>query len=177
MIVERRTAFSCPWLDVVAKRVDLGPPRGEEVFWSVATPSDYTAVLAVTDDGLVPLVRLFRPALEAYVLELPSGAVDPGEAPDVAARRELLEETGCAADEIVSLGMLFVDSGRMQTRQWGFFAPAARRGAAEPHGDEQLELLFVPPEQLRGLLSGGELRLAPHVAIVCLALAAGHLAL
>jgi ADP-ribose pyrophosphatase len=176
LIVARSVEYSCPWLDVVAKRVLLPPPRGEETFYSVRT-GEYCAVLAVTEDGCVPLVSQFRPAVERDVLELPSGAVEPGEEPADAMTRELLEETGCAADEMILLGALHTDSGRMETRQWAFFAPAVRRGAAEPDTDEQLELRFVDHRELRALVARGELRMAPHVAVLCLAVAAGHLEL
>ena len=176
-ILASAVEYSSPWLEVVAKRVLLAPPRGEEVFYSVRTTGDYAAVVAVTEEGRVPLVRQFRPAVESVVLELPSGAVDPGERPEAAIRRELLEETGCLARDVVSLGALYTDSGRMQTLQWGFFAPGVRAGAAEPHGDEQLELLFVDEEELRDLVRSGELRMAPHLAILALAVASGHLRL
>jgi ADP-ribose pyrophosphatase len=174
-ILRRRVEYSCRWLEVVAKRVRLDPPRGEETFYSVRTTNDYAAVVAVTEDGNVPLVRQFRPAVEDSVLELPSGAIDPGEEPEAAIRRELLEETGCEARDIVTLGVLHTDSGRMETRQWAFFAPGVRPGAAEPERHEQLELTFVERSALRELVATGELRMAPHLAVVCLALVGGHL--
>jgi ADP-ribose pyrophosphatase len=175
-ILERRVEYACPWLEVVAKRVRLDPPRGEETFYSVRTTGDYAAIVAVTEDGRVPLVRQFRPAIEDSVLELPSGAIDPGEEPEAAMRRELLEETGCEAREIVTLGVLQTDSGRMETRQWAFFAPDVRAGAAEPDlTHEQLELTFVDSTHLPGLVARGELRMAPHVAVICLALVTGRL--
>lgn len=175
MILARSVEYSCPWLDVVAKQVLLPPPRGEETFYAVRT-GDYCAAVAVTEEGRVPLVSQFRPAVERDVLELPSGAVDPGEEPAEAMRRELLEETGCEAGELILLGggPLHTDSGRMETRQWAFFAPGVREGAAEPLTDEQLDLRFVDRAELRRLVAAGELRLAPHLAVLCLAAAAGH---
>lgn len=172
-VVDRRVEYTCPWFDVVVKRVDM--ERGREDFYSIETPNDYTAVLAVTDDGRIPLVRQFRPAVEESVLELPSGAVDHGETAEAASRRELLEETGCEAGEFVALGTLHVDIGRMSTQQWGFFAPAARVVRDGPVGDEELELLFVSPAELRGHVAAGEFRHALHVAVVGLALAHGRL--
>jgi ADP-ribose pyrophosphatase len=162
---------------VVSKVVDLGPPRGRERFWSVRTAYDYAAVLAVTEDGRVPLVRQFRPAVEEHVLELPSGAVDEGERPEDAIRRELLEETGCQAGELVALGSFFTDTGRMETRQWGFYAPGVRVVRDGPETDEPLELLFVPIGDLRGLVTRGELRICPHLAILGAALLQGRLEL
>jgi ADP-ribose pyrophosphatase len=174
-ILARTVEYACPWLEVVSKQVRLDLPRGEETFYSVRTNADYAAIVAVTEDGRVPLVRVFRPAVEDAVLELPSGTIDPDEEPEAAIRRELLEETGCEAHEIVTLGVLHTDSGRMETRQWAFFAPDVRAGAAPPKGDEQLELAFVERAALPGLIASGELRMAPHVAVVCLALVQGHL--
>jgi ADP-ribose pyrophosphatase len=174
-VVARHVEYTCEWLDVVVKDVDLGPPRGRERFWAMRTTSEYTAVLAVTEDGRVPLVRQFRPAVEEFVLELPSGAVDPGERPEDAVRRELLEETGCAAAEIVPLGSFLIDSGRMETRQSAFFAPDVRVVADGPQTDEPLELRFVDVRELLRLVTSGEFRLLPHLAIVAIALLRGHL--
>jgi ADP-ribose pyrophosphatase len=176
-ILGERVEYRSPWLDVKVKEVDLGPPRGREEFWSVGTGHDYVAVLATTEDGLVPLVRLFRPAVDEVVLELPSGAIDRGETPEEAIRRELLEETGCEANEVVSLGTYFTDSGRMETLQWAFFAPRVRAGVAEPHEDEGLELLFVERAELRESVLRGEFRMAPHLAIIGAAVLHGRIEL
>jgi len=161
---------------VVEKDVDLGGRRGVETFWSVRTGS-YAAVLALTADLRIPLVRQYRPAVETAVLELPSGAIDPGETPEAAARRELLEEAGCEAGDLELLGQLHVDSGRLETQQWAFFAPGVRVVAGRPSGDENLELTFVTLGELEDLVTLGEFNLALHVAIVGLAVLSGRLAL
>jgi ADP-ribose pyrophosphatase len=175
-IVDRRLAWESPYIRVVEKDVDLGGPRGVETFWSART-GRYAAIVALTDDGRIPLVRQFRPAVETDVLELPSGAVDPGEAPDVAARRELLEETGCEAGDLALLGQLHVDSGRLETQQWAFFAPDVRIINDRPTGEEDLELLFVTPAELKRSIVEGEFNLSPHLAMIGLAVLSGRLAL
>jgi ADP-ribose pyrophosphatase len=175
-ILDRRLAWESPFVRVVEKDVDLGRRRGVETFWSVDA-GRYVAVVAVTPDGRIPLVRQYRPAVETDVLELPSGAIEPGESPEAAARRELLEESGCEAGELVPLGWLHVDSGRLETQQWAFFAPDARVVNEHPTGDEELELTFVNPAELRDLLLSGEFNLAAHVAMVGLAMLSGRLTL
>jgi ADP-ribose diphosphatase len=132
-------------------------------------------LLAATKDRRVPLMRLFRPSADALSLELPSGHLEPGESPADAARRELLEETGCRAGELVPLGELFVDPGRLQTRQEGFFAPDVEVAAAAPSGEEDLELVFVELGQLRDLVAPGELRHASQLGTVASALVRGLL--
>ena len=169
-------AYESPYVDVVEKDVELGGERGVETFWSVRTAA-YAAILAVTEDGRIPLVRQFRPAVETHVLELPSGAIDPGETPAEAARRELLEETGCQSRELIPLGRLHVDSGRFETQQWAFFASEVRIVDGAPSSEEDLEVLFVRPHELRPAIVSGEFNLSAHVAIVGLAVLSGRLAL
>jgi ADP-ribose pyrophosphatase len=174
-ILARRVEYRSPWLEVVAKDVDLGPPRGVERFDAVAT-TEYAAVLAITPSGRIPLVRQFRPAVESRLLELPSGGVDPGESPEEATRRELLEETGCRAEELELLGWLHTDPGRMETRQWCYFAPGATRVAdGGGVGGESLELSFVSVPELLRLVAEGGIRTGLHLALIAIALARGRL--
>jgi len=175
-ILDRRVVYASPWLEVVTKELELSPERGRETFWSVRS-GEYVAVLAVTEDGRIPLVRQYRPAVETVVLELPSGAVDPGESPEAAIRRELLEETGCEVRELLQVGVFHTDSGRMETRQWAYFAPSVRVVRDGPTGDEPIELLFVGQDELRGLIADGSFDMAVHLGVVAAAVASGEFAL
>lgn len=172
-IAGRWIEYERPWLSVEAKDVRRGDVN--ETYYSVRT-HDYAAVLAVTTDGAIPLVRQFRPAIEARSLELPSGLIEPGEDPADTVRRELYEETGCRAGELQPLARMHLDSGRMQTIEWAFFAPGAERVAAGPSGEEpDLEVVFVAPCELRQLVRTGEFAMAAHVAVVGAAIVAGVL--
>jgi ADP-ribose pyrophosphatase len=165
----RRVEYERPWLAVEAKAVRRdGAPA--ETYYSVRT-HDYAAILAVTEDGRIPLVRQWRPAIEADSLELPSGLIEPGESAERCVRRELLEETGCEAGEVEELGCFYVDSGRMQTEAWAFFAPSVKIVNAEPTGEEHgLEVVFVSPGELRRLVVDGTFRMAGHLAVLGVAL-------
>lgn len=174
-ILERRLAYESPYVEVIEKEVDLGGERGVETFWSVRT-GGYAAVVAVTEDGRIPLVSQYRPAVEAHVLELPSGMIEDGESPAHAARRELLEETGCQCDDVLPLGRLHVDSGRFETQQWAFFAPGAQV-VGVPRADEELSLRFMLPSELQASILAGEFNHSAHVAMVGLAFLSGRLPL
>jgi ADP-ribose pyrophosphatase len=72
-------------------------------FFVIENP-DWVNVVAVTKNSEVVLIEQFRHGIEEVVLEIPGGMIDTGEAPETAARRELLEETGYSAAEFVFLG-------------------------------------------------------------------------
>ena len=58
---------------------------------------DYIAIVAMTPDGKIPIVRQYRPAVEGFTWELPAGMLEQGEDAADCCRRELLEETGLKA--------------------------------------------------------------------------------
>lgn len=68
------------------------------------------AVLALTPDNQVIVARQFRPGPERIMDEIPGGWVEPGEGKEVAAARELLEETGYRAEKIAFLGTAHYDA-------------------------------------------------------------------
>jgi ADP-ribose pyrophosphatase len=157
--------------------VRLSQDHAVEAFYTVEI-NDWAAVLAVVEDGRIPLIRQYRPAVERFLFELPAGAIREGEDPEEIARRELLEEAGCTADELVPLGAVFPDSGRLTSRAWTYFAPAARVvSAPRSHPDEPLDLVFVRPERLGELMAAGEFASAGHLAAVSLALLRGGISL
>ena len=73
------------------------------------------------------MVRQYRHGAGQLTLETPGGLIDPGETPAEAAARELLEETGYAADEIVSLGAVNPNPALFSNRLHGFLARGAQR--------------------------------------------------
>ena len=145
--------------------------------YSIST-LDYVSVLAVTKNGTFPLVRQFRPAIEEFTLELPSGHVDQGETPDQAARKELHEETGFVANELILLGNLSPDTGRLGNRLWCFFAPrVARDPAVEFKAQPDIEPL-VYNRSLRDLiLAEPAFSSALNRATILMAVAGGHIEL
>lgn len=76
-------------------------PKGNTAVWDFIYHKGAAAVVAVTKEGKLLLVRQYRNALERYTLELPAGAVDYAEEPkEECAARELEEETGYKAGKI-----------------------------------------------------------------------------
>jgi ADP-ribose pyrophosphatase len=168
--IKTEVVFTTPWFEVVGKTM-----RAEEdPYYSLRLP-EYVAVVATTEDERVLLVRQYRPAIEQYTLELPSGLVDPGEDFAETARRELLEETGYAGS-VEPLGRLFVDSGRLNNRIWSFRAKDVR--AVEGFLPEPgIEVLTYSYDDLWQAIRDGSFALSHHVGILMQAVLSGTLSL
>lgn len=162
-------AFTTPWFQILAKTMK----EGEEPYYSLRLP-DYSAIVAITEDGQILVVRQYRPAVERYTIELPSGIVDPGEDPGETARRELLEETGYQADAVEVLGPMEPDTGRLGNQIWSCVATGVRRlPGHEP--EEGITVLTYSPAQLARATAAGEFSQALHVAILMMAVLRGKL--
>jgi ADP-ribose pyrophosphatase len=159
------------WATVVEKQVQFAEDQAPEVYHCL-TQADYVGIIALTADGLVPIVRQFRPAVEGFTWEFPAGTLEPGETPEAAARRELHEETGFVADELVSLGPLLPDTGRLDVHAYGFFARASR--ALEPVTLEAgLEVRLVSIAELRTMIRQREFAHLIHLGLYAAALVDG----
>jgi len=147
--------------------------EGEAPYYTLRLP-DYAAVVALTEEERVLIVRQYRPAVDRYTLELPSGIVDPGESPGQSAGRELLEETGYQAGEVEVLGSMEPDTGRLGNRIWACVAQRARKveGAVPEEG---IEVTTWSVEELVQATIDGRFDHALHVAIVWLARLKGKL--
>src|SRR5665811_307134 len=92
-IRSRRTTTVSPWMDIIEREVEFAAGSEPQTYHAVGQ-MDYLAIVALTPDGRIPIVRQYRPAVEAFTWELPAGLIEQGEEPAAASSRELLEETG-----------------------------------------------------------------------------------
>ncbi len=97
--VKRELAYQGKILNVYKDYMAL--PNGHTAVWDFVEHKGAAAVVPVTDEGKILMVRQYRNALERNTLEIPAGAVnDLGEPKELCAARELEEETGYQADHL-----------------------------------------------------------------------------
>lgn len=102
------------------------------------------AVVAVDAEERICMVRQYRHGIADFLWEIPAGKLDPGEAPEKCAVRELAEETGIMARRWSSLGLYLPAPGIFTEVIHLFLAEELEVGAAKPDADEELELAWVP---------------------------------
>ena len=91
----------------IHKRQSASPVTGKEHPFYILSTWDWVNIIALTEDGKIPLVHQYRHGSEDFSLEIPGGAMDPKDGHALeAAKRELLEETGYEAGEWHSLGKI-----------------------------------------------------------------------
>ena len=118
-------------------------------------------------DPAILLVRQYRHAIGEVALELPAGAIEPGETVLEAALRELAEETGYRAESVESVGKFYADPSRITNAGHVVVASGvARVGDPKPDLSEELEVVVVPTGMLQTLIESGELAHATHVAAI-----------
>jgi len=140
--------------DIEQMRVEIGS-RGSHTFQIIRHPGG-AGVLPVHDDGSVSLIRQLRPAVDAFLLEVPAGRLGPNEPPILCAGRELREETGLFAERLLSLGTIHSSPGVFDEIIHLFAATGISQGEAAPEDDEDIEVIRMPfTEALAMAAQGG----------------------
>jgi 8-oxo-dGDP phosphatase len=138
-------------------------PEGGEVEREIVGHDDAVAVVAVTADGEVVLLRQYRQAVRGYVLEIPAGTLDvEGEEPREAAARELAEETGYHASDLEHLVTFDNSAGWTDERTHVYLATDVRLdgtpdGFEAEHEEADMSLVHLDLAEAIGLARRGEL--------------------
>ncbi|NWF63834.1 MAG: NUDIX hydrolase [Chloroflexi bacterium] len=132
---------------------------------------NWANVVALTKNNEVVLVRQYRHGVKELSLEFPGGIVDDAEDPLEGARRELMEETGYSAGEIIEVGRIYPNPAIQHNTLFCYLA-ADVEPTGKQHFDEteELEICLVPLDELLNMVKRGEFKHALHVAVLFKAL-------
>jgi ADP-ribose pyrophosphatase len=176
-IVAVQKDLSIPYFEQIQKSVISPYHPGHQIYYSIKPP-DYVAILALTPENKLVIVKQYRPAVEDYTYELPSGHIDSGETPSQAIIRELKEETNCIANDVVLLGETIPDTGRLENRQWAFYSnDLVVNEFPEPEENEGIEVSLVTPDEFVKMIANGEFKHALDLCVIALAISQRYLKL
>ena len=133
----------------VSRMLARSPRTGEShPFYRIDSP-DWVNIVPVTPDGDIVMVKQFRHGLSDFTIEIPGGMVDPGETPGAAAARELLEETGYRAADVVPLGGVNPNPALFGNTLHAFLGRKVERVAeVRNESTEETQVVIVSPAEL-----------------------------
>lgn len=168
--IRRESVFSGgPIREVAVERVRL--PDGRELpdYFQVEM-ADFALVFATAEHGRVMMLRQYKHGLRRVCLAFPGGALGEGEDPLAAARRELLEETGCVSEDWSSYGSFVTNANQRCNVAHLFRADRCRRIASPTAPDiEAPELVMLGERELLQRETLQQIGLATHVALLSIA--------
>ncbi len=135
------------------------PRTGQAHTFFVLESPDWVNVIPLTPQGTVIMIYQYRHGTEEVTLEVPGGMVDEADGdPAVSAARELGEETGYAAEEIVHLGTVAPNPAFLDNRCHSYLARNVQR-VAEVHldGAEDIAFVEIPLADIPGLIRAGKI--------------------
>ena len=143
MIFEEKTItseklFEGRIIDLRIETVEM--PDGKTAYRELVDHPGGVGILALTDDGKIPMVRQYRKPMETVTLEIPAGKLDKEEEPLLCGIRELKEETGYEAKEVISLGYMYPSPGFANEITYVYFAKGLSKGKDNPDEDEFLDV-------------------------------------
>lgn len=138
--------------ELVTEPVTL--PNGRTVELDLLKHPGASAVVPFLDDDHVLLIRQYRHATGGELLEIPAGKLDPGEAPEMCAARELEEETGRRAGRLERLGAIWTSPGFCDEVIHLYAAYDLERTQQQLEPDEIIELVPMHLDAALDTLNG-----------------------
>jgi ADP-ribose pyrophosphatase len=134
-------------------------PRTDQVheFYILESP-DWVNVIPITPEKEVVLIRQYRHGTKEVTLEIPGGIVEAQDTPEIAAGRELLEETGFKESHLVYLGTVHPNPAFLDNRCHTYLATDVRRVKKQEQDEkEDIEVLLRPLDEIPRLIREGEI--------------------
>lgn len=158
------------WITIRADTCETSDGRIIDPYY-IQEPSDWVHVVAFDGEDRILVTRQYRHGIGEICTEIPCGVLEDGEIPVTGMQRELLEETGCAAESFHELPSFSPNPARYANKVYPFFAMGVRK-IQEPAFDanEEIEFEFLPLSQILELIDSGKFQQALHIATLFAAL-------
>ncbi len=151
----RQTVFAGRVIDVGVENHQM--PNGRQSSFEIVRHPGGAAVLPLLPDGRIMLIRQFRPAIGEMIYEIPAGRLEPGESAQECAGRELIEEIGYSAMQILPLGGFWSTVGFCDEYIHLFLGRDLTVAEQNLEPDEVIDLCPMTFAEALGKVKGGEI--------------------
>ena len=129
-------------------------------------PSKAVVILPI-EENFCYLIRQWRFVIDQYILEAPAGTIEEGEEPLQTARREIIEEAGLCAGELIPRGFIYTTPGFTDEMIYLYEARNLTPSREfDPDEDEIIETVRLPIETVLKMVKNGEIIDAKTIAII-----------
>ncbi len=170
-ILESKLVIDNRWCRVKQDKVQL--PSGAIIDdYFVNLRPEIVLILAITLEQQVVFVRQYRHGVEKILMELPAGTFDPQqENSRDAAYRELKEETGYQASELIPLAQVYDNPVKDKTLIHIFIAPdVVPTGKQELDITEEIEVILIPLTEIKTQILSGQIQVAGSISALMIGL-------
>ena len=151
----RKEVYKNKWISVHEYQVHQD--GGEKGLFGILTMPNGSAVVTLDDQNRVYLGKEFRFAINHASYEVPGGAIDAGETPLDAAKRELEEEVGFRAKQWTNLGYIDPYTGIVESKNHMFLAQDLEDVGANTDSWERIECIRIPLSEAVDMVLRGEI--------------------
>ncbi|MBF4282172.1 NUDIX hydrolase [Vibrio anguillarum] len=164
------------WKTISLVQEDVTLPTGKNIEHTTIVHPGAAVILPITEQGDIILINQFRPSLKKWLLELPAGTLEKGELPAECAHRELEEETGYSASELITLGQVTPLAGFCDEIQHLFVAKQLSKTARlSCDDDEVIEVVTLSIQELEQKIITGQITDSKTIACLSKAKLCGYL--
>lgn len=150
-------AFQCSVFNVRRDNYFISKTNNTHDFF-IIEPTNWVNVIALTDKQEIVLVKQYRYGTQTTTLEIPGGMIDEGELPQIAAQRELLEETGYEAKVWQMIGTTDPNPAIQNNKCYTFFAKDAYfTKLPELDSTEEIEVITKPFSLIPEMIQQGQI--------------------
>ena len=167
-LLKSDTVLSTPWFSL--HKNNYKTTQGKIIHdYYVIERNDFVLIIAMDNDQKIILIRQYRAATNQFYIALPAGYLQHGEQPEVAAKRELFEETGYLATNCRLIGELHPLPGYVSSRAYIVFCEASAKNSEIIDQIEIEEVLKVDLRQAVQMIIRGEINEMQAVSAILLA--------
>jgi len=164
------------WKRIALIEEQVALPNGHNIMHTTISHPGAAVILPIDHDGRIIMVNQFRPSLKKWLIELPAGTLEKDEPIEACALRELEEETGYSAQQLLSLGQVTPMAGFCDEIQHLFVAKQLTRTQRYScDEDEVIEVKAFAISELESMIIHGDITDAKTIACLSKAKLCGYL--
>ncbi|WFB63655.1 NUDIX hydrolase [Sphingobacterium sp. WM] len=151
-----------PWATLRVDKLEMPNGNIKEEYYVLEYPT-WVNMVALTEDNEIIFVKQYRHGAGQIMVELPAGVVEENEDPEIAARRELLEETGYAFDQITYVCELFANPATSGNITYTYLLTGGRKVQEQDlDPSEDIEVVLMELEEAKQFLFENKIGQALH---------------